>query len=74
MPTYEIAADGSRSRTLLKPIRAHNDTNVTEVKLRPPRYRDVMQLGDPSSLIVMEGGLLPHSDMTEQTPSSPSKS
>lgn len=55
--------DGSRARTLIKPIVGHGDKVIKVVHLRAPRYRDIMAHGDPTQLIVMDGAALPNTDM-----------
>ena len=61
-PDFTTEPDGTRVRKLLKPIQGHHGM-VAEVRLRPPSYRDYMQLGDPSALIFMAGGMLPQEDL-----------
>lgn len=61
-PAFTVEPDGSRVRTLLKPIVAHTGP-VTSIKLRKPTYRDVMTHGDPETLVVVEGGYVPQIDM-----------
>ena len=61
---FTISADGSRCRTLIKPIEAHGDRQIALIRLRPPKYRDIMKYGDPAALIVFNNGsVLPHEDM-----------
>lgn len=59
---FTIGSDGSRTRKLIKPI-VGTDGEITSVVLRKPKYREIMQFGDPSSLLVMDGAVLPHEDM-----------
>lgn len=59
---FKIAPDGSRVCALLKPI-VGTEGEITSIILRKPKYREIMQFGDPSSLILMDGALLPHEDM-----------
>jgi hypothetical protein len=60
---YRTREDGSRARTLLKPIRGHGVT-ITEIVLRKPMYRDIMDFGDPKMLIILDAGMTPMHDMT----------
>lgn len=62
MTTFTVTAAGGRSRTLLKSIRGPGAT-IEAVVLRPPKYRDIMAYGDPTSLIVMDGAMMPSEDM-----------
>jgi hypothetical protein len=55
--------DGSLTRILIKSIEGHGGKTVKAIRLRPPRYRDIMSHGDPTSLIVVGGGILPNVDM-----------
>jgi hypothetical protein len=61
-PVFTVEADGSRVRKLLKPIISHNGT-VDTIKLRKPTYREVMTIGDPETLVVVNGGYVPQIDM-----------
>jgi len=61
-PRFRIEADGTRVRTLTKPIRGHNE-DIHELRFREPRYSDFMMLGDPSAMVYLpNGGILPHED------------
>ena len=60
---FTAGPDGSRSRKLLAPIQGAGDKSITAVRLRQPRYRDVMAFGDPSSMIIMQGAMVPNEDM-----------
>lgn len=62
-PAFTVEADGSRVRKLVKPIVAHTG-NIDVIKLRQPKYRDVMTHGDPETLVVVQGGYVPQIDMT----------
>ncbi len=62
MAGYTIAPDGSRVRKLLKPI-VGSEGEITSIILRKPKYREIMQFGDPASLILMDGAAMPHEDM-----------
>lgn len=61
LPRFRIDADGARVRTLAKPIRGH-EGQINELRLAAPKYRDFMDLGDPTAYIVMNGAYLPHED------------
>lgn len=61
--SFTIEPDGSRIRKLLTPIRSHGGKQITVIRLRAPKYRDVMSHGDPSAMIIMNGAVLPHEDM-----------
>lgn len=61
---YTIEEDGSRLRKLLKPIVGHNGA-IDSIRLRKPTYRDIMNMGDPEVLVVMQGGVLPQIDMMQ---------
>ncbi len=60
---FTIDPDGSRVCRLHKPIRAHGSRTIEIVRLRPPKYSDVMTFGDPAAMIVFNGAILPHEDM-----------
>jgi hypothetical protein len=62
-PVFIVEADGARVRTLLKPIIGHEGP-IQKIRLRKPTYRDVMTMGDPETLVVVEGGYVPQIDMT----------
>lgn len=62
-PRFTVDENGARIRKLHRPIKGYNSQMIDEIKLREPKYRDIMAFGDPSALIVMEGGVLPHDDM-----------
>ena len=59
---FTIAPDGSRVRPLIKPI-VDTEAEITSIILRKPKHREIMQFGDPSSMIIMDGALSPHEDM-----------
>ncbi|NEV79278.1 hypothetical protein DYI24_19800 [Rhodopseudomonas sp. BR0C11] len=63
MAEFTRDPDGSRTRQLIKPIAGHGEAVIKAIRLRPPRYRDIMAHGDPTQLIVMEGAALPNTDM-----------
>lgn len=63
-PVFIIDAEGARVRKLLKPIVAHTGT-IESVRLRKPNYRDVMTMGDPETLVVVQGGYVPQIDMVQ---------
>ena len=60
--SFRIAADGSRVVPLEKGVIGHGG-QVSEVKLRPPTYRDFMDLGDPTTLVVSANAMVPHDDL-----------
>jgi hypothetical protein len=60
---FTVGSDGSRTRTLVKPIEAHGGRMIPLIRLRQPSYRDIMNFGDPAAMIVMQSSLLPHEDM-----------
>ncbi|AVT76639.1 hypothetical protein RPPS3_25760 [Rhodopseudomonas palustris] len=62
-PEFTRDPDGSLTRTLIKPIQGHGDKVITAIRLRPPRYSDIMAHGDPTQIIAMVGALLPQTDM-----------
>lgn len=62
-PAFTVRADGARVRDLIKPIRTHSGEDKS-IALRPPKYREIMDFGDPSQLIAVSGGLIPHHDMS----------
>lgn len=55
--------DGSRTRTLIQALPSHDGTQITHIHLRKPRYRDIMDLGDPEAYVVVDGGYVPQTDM-----------
>ena len=59
---FTVDPSGARVRKLLKPITGHQGV-VSEVKLRPPTYREYLTHGDPSAMIVMHGAILPQEDL-----------
>lgn len=61
-PTFTVRADGARVRNLIKAIRTH-EGEVKTIALRPPKYREIMDFGDPSLLIAVPGGMMPTHDM-----------
>ena len=61
-PAFVVGADGSRVRKLVKVISSHSGPMDT-ITLRKPKYRDVMNYGDPESLVVLQGGYVPQIDM-----------
>lgn len=63
MPEFTMLPDGSRERRLVKPLLL-GDRSIDVLRLRPPRYKEIMQLGDPSSLIVLSSAVLPSHDMS----------
>lgn len=62
--SFTIDPDGSRTRKLSKPILAHGGREISVIRLRPPKYRDIMNLGDPSALVVLSNAVLPSEDLT----------
>lgn len=58
---FDVMPDGSHVVQLSKPITTH-DGQTTSIRLREPKYRDVMRNGDPETLILVEGGVVPQSD------------
>jgi hypothetical protein len=65
---YTTTADGGRERILTKPIVGHPTAEnpqgrITKITLRRPKYRDVMSHGDPETLVVVQGGYVPQTDM-----------
>jgi hypothetical protein len=56
--SYAKDVDGSHVRTLVKPIRGHAG-EIKVIRLRMPRYVDIMTYGDPTMLIVVSGGAMP---------------
>jgi hypothetical protein len=64
MPDFVVLPDGTRERRLVKPLQSYDQRAIEVVRLRPPRYRDIMRLGDPSSLVIMNGAVLPQNDFS----------
>ena len=62
VPDFTTAPDGARIRKLITPIAAGGGT-IDIIRLRQPRYRDIMDFGDPATFILVEGGGLPHEDL-----------
>ncbi|EAQ35757.1 hypothetical protein NB311A_05053 [Nitrobacter sp. Nb-311A] len=60
---FSIEPDGTRVCRLHVPMRAHGGRTIDVVRLRPPKYRDIMSFGDPAAMIVFNGAILPHEDM-----------
>ena len=60
---FTTNVDGSRSRKLITPIQGGGDQPIDVIRLRQPKYRDVMAFGDPSSMILMAGAMVPNDDM-----------
>lgn len=60
---FTIGANGERRRRLAGPIRAHGGKTIEEIVLRKPRYRDIMDHGDPTAYVLVEGGAVPQTDM-----------
>jgi hypothetical protein len=59
---FEVRDDGARVRKLSKTIMGHQGP-ISEIVLRRPTYRDFMDLGDPKTFIVIEGGWVPQHDL-----------
>src|SRR4051794_33842460 len=59
--SFTLEPDGTRVRKLVRPIRGH-EGEITELRLRPPKYGEYMRLGDPSALVVVDGGVMPTED------------
>lgn len=60
---FATNVDGSRSRKLIAPIQGIGDKTIDVVRLRQPKYKDIMTYGDPSSMILMQGAYVPNEDM-----------
>jgi hypothetical protein len=60
--SFSIGPDGARIVPLEKGLAGHNGF-VKELRLRPPTYRDFMDLGDPTTLIVSANAMVPHDDL-----------
>ena len=58
---YKIADDGAHVVPLSKPLTSHQG-QLTELRLRPPTFKDFMDLGDPSTLILGTGAMIPQDD------------
>jgi len=61
-PAFTVDDNGARVRELVKPIIGHNGP-IASITLRKPKYRDVMSFGDPETLVVINGGYIPQTDM-----------
>ncbi len=61
-PSFTVAPDGSRVIALEKGFEGH-DGLVRELRLRPPTYKDFMELGDPTTLIVGANAMVPQDDL-----------
>lgn len=59
---YTVRNDGSLVRTLSRPIVGHEGP-IKEVALRRPGYRDFMDLGDPKTYVIVNGGYVPQHDL-----------
>lgn len=59
---FTVGPDGSRIRTLVKPIEGHSG-KIELIRLRQPGYREVISFGDPNALIMLSNAALPHEDM-----------
>jgi hypothetical protein len=64
MADFVVLPDGTRERRLVKPLQSFDQRAIEVVRLRPPRYRDIMRIGDPSSLVIMNGAVLPQNDLS----------
>jgi len=62
MDTFSIESDGVRVVKLEKPFEGHHGM-ISEIRLRPPTFKDFIELGDPSVLIVVAGGMVPQEDL-----------
>jgi hypothetical protein len=65
---FTTTAEGGRERILVKAIVGHPTPEnplgrIEKITLRRPRYRDVMSHGDPETLVVVQGGYVPQTDM-----------
>lgn len=63
MTGYRIEPDGTRVVALAKPIMNQNGEEVTEIRLRPPIYKDFMHLGDPCAIVFAETAAIPQDDL-----------
>jgi hypothetical protein len=61
-PSFTIAPDGARVVALEKGYEGHEGL-VRELRLRPPTYKDFMELGDPTVLIVSANAMVPQDDL-----------
>lgn len=59
---FLIEKDGTRVVTLSAPVDGHNG-KITEVRLRVPSYKDFVELGDPTTLIIAKDVVCPHDDL-----------
>jgi len=62
MAKFKTNPDGSREVDLVAPITWADDQAVVAIRLRPPSYAEIMRHGDPSSLIVFAGAVMPQHD------------
>ena len=60
-PTFTIAEDGSHVIPLEKPMTGHQG-QFSELRMRPPTFKDFMEFGDPTTLIVSSGAMIPQDD------------
>ncbi len=61
-PSFTVASDGSRIVTFTKPIEGH-DGPIKQARLKPPKYKDFMTLGDPTVLVVSANAMVPQDDL-----------
>jgi hypothetical protein len=54
--------DGSKTVPLVRPIKGH-EGDISSITLKPPGYRDFMELGDPTAIIVTPQVGFPQDDM-----------
>lgn len=60
---FTVDKDGTRVVPLVAAIATHSGP-MTEMRLRKPTYKEIMQHGDPSQVIVLtNGSALPMEDM-----------
>ena len=59
---FKTEADGTRVVALEKPYEGHHGM-ITEIRMRPPTFKDFIELGDPTVLIVVARGMVPQEDL-----------
>jgi hypothetical protein len=59
---FTATADGGREIPLEKPIIGHQG-QITHIRLREPTFKDFVELGDPTTLVVTQHAVFPQDDM-----------
>lgn len=59
---FKTEADGTRVVKLEKAFEGHHGM-ISEIRLKPPTFKDFMELGDPTVLVIVANGMVPQDDL-----------